>query len=279
MEGRSASSTRRATARCCRSCTSTATRSPARPCSGARPTRTMLAPARGPRLRRPRSSRATIRGRCIATSPPRSTRAHAEIRAIQRDARSRRPRLERRAGRRSCCARRRAGPARTRSTALPVEGTFRSHQVPLARRAREPGAPRAARGAGCAATARSELFDRRGRLVPELAALAPEGDRRMGANPHANGGRVLAALDLPDSGRVRARRSPRRRARDARVDAPARRDAARHLRSQRRRAQLPPLLSRRDQLEPARRGLRGREPHAVAAPTPATTTTSRPTGG
>ena len=34
-----------------------------------------------------------------------------------------------------------------------------------------------------------ELFDEHGRLVPELAALAPKGDRRMGANPHANGGR------------------------------------------------------------------------------------------
>src|SRR5262249_8529118 len=37
-----------------------------------------------------------------------------------------------------------------------------------------------------------------GRLIPELAALAPEGDRRMGANPHANGGRVMVPLDLPD---------------------------------------------------------------------------------
>jgi xylulose-5-phosphate/fructose-6-phosphate phosphoketolase len=43
-----------------------------------------------------------------------------------------------------------------------------------------------------------DLFDAAGRLVPELAALAPAGDRRMGANPHANGGKVLAALDQPD---------------------------------------------------------------------------------
>jgi len=41
-------------------------------------------------------------------------------------------------------------------------------------------------------------FDTAGRLAPELAALAPTGDRRMGANPHANGGRLLADLDLPD---------------------------------------------------------------------------------
>jgi xylulose-5-phosphate/fructose-6-phosphate phosphoketolase len=43
-----------------------------------------------------------------------------------------------------------------------------------------------------------ELFDEDGRLVPELAALAPEGDRRMSANPHANGGELLRDLALPD---------------------------------------------------------------------------------
>jgi xylulose-5-phosphate/fructose-6-phosphate phosphoketolase len=43
-----------------------------------------------------------------------------------------------------------------------------------------------------------ELFDRQGRLVPELQELAPTGDRRMGANPHANGGRLLKELILPD---------------------------------------------------------------------------------
>jgi xylulose-5-phosphate/fructose-6-phosphate phosphoketolase len=43
-----------------------------------------------------------------------------------------------------------------------------------------------------------QLFDTNGALLPELAALAPAGDRRMGANPHANGGRLLVELDLPD---------------------------------------------------------------------------------
>jgi xylulose-5-phosphate/fructose-6-phosphate phosphoketolase len=43
-----------------------------------------------------------------------------------------------------------------------------------------------------------ELFDEAGALIPELAALAPEGDRRMGANPHANGGILLEELALPD---------------------------------------------------------------------------------
>ncbi len=42
-----------------------------------------------------------------------------------------------------------------------------------------------------------ELFDETGRFIPELAALAPQGDRRMGANPHANGGKLLVDLDIP----------------------------------------------------------------------------------
>ena len=43
-----------------------------------------------------------------------------------------------------------------------------------------------------------ELFDEHGRLLPELAELAPKGDRRMGANPHANGGKLLRQLRMPD---------------------------------------------------------------------------------
>ena len=43
-----------------------------------------------------------------------------------------------------------------------------------------------------------ELFDASGALIPELAALAPRGDRRMSANPHANGGVLLRELRLPD---------------------------------------------------------------------------------
>ena len=43
-----------------------------------------------------------------------------------------------------------------------------------------------------------ELFDATGKLVPELAELPPTGDRRMGANPHANGGLLLKDLNLPD---------------------------------------------------------------------------------
>ena len=78
-----------------------------------------------------------------------------------------------------------------------VEGFWRAHQVPFAdvrdnpehlklladwMRSYEPG----------------ELFDTHGRLVPELRALAPRGNRRMSANPHANGGLLRKALELPD---------------------------------------------------------------------------------
>ena len=80
---------------------------------------------------------------------------------------------------------------------LPIEGTFRAHQVPMLvdaahaehvplleewMRSYKPG----------------ELFDANGRLIDELAALAPTGDRRMGANPHANGGMLLHDLRMPD---------------------------------------------------------------------------------
>ena len=78
----------------------------------------------------------------------------------------------------------------------PVEGTWRAHQVPLDKirentehlrlledwmRSYRPG----------------ELFDESGRLRPELRALAPKAERRMGANPHANGGALLVDLDVP----------------------------------------------------------------------------------
>jgi xylulose-5-phosphate/fructose-6-phosphate phosphoketolase len=80
---------------------------------------------------------------------------------------------------------------------VPVEGTFRAHQVPLADLAGN-----SAHIAQLAAWMRSyrpeELFDESGALRPELAALAPRGQRRMGANPHANGGVLLRALELPD---------------------------------------------------------------------------------
>jgi xylulose-5-phosphate/fructose-6-phosphate phosphoketolase len=78
-----------------------------------------------------------------------------------------------------------------------VEGTFRAHQVPLARVKDDPEQLRRLES-WMKSYRPEELFDAEGRLVAALAALAPKGDRRMGANPHANGGRLLVDLDLPD---------------------------------------------------------------------------------
>ncbi|HSE18802.1 MAG TPA: phosphoketolase family protein [Pyrinomonadaceae bacterium] len=78
-----------------------------------------------------------------------------------------------------------------------VEGTFRSHQVPLSQPAKNPEHLRLLEE-WLRSYKPEELFDEAGKLRPELAALAPEGDRRMGANPYANGGLVLTDLKLPD---------------------------------------------------------------------------------
>jgi xylulose-5-phosphate/fructose-6-phosphate phosphoketolase len=79
----------------------------------------------------------------------------------------------------------------------PVEGTFRAHQVPLAG-VRENPAHLAMLEEWMRRYRPEDRFDAEGRLVPELAALAPEGERRMGATPHANGGRRLVGLEIPD---------------------------------------------------------------------------------
>jgi len=79
----------------------------------------------------------------------------------------------------------------------PVEGTFRAHQVPLPAVLTKPEQLRQLEE-WMRSYRSDELFDDGGALVPDLAELAPNGDRRMGANPIANGGRVLVSLDLPD---------------------------------------------------------------------------------
>jgi xylulose-5-phosphate/fructose-6-phosphate phosphoketolase len=78
-----------------------------------------------------------------------------------------------------------------------IEGTFRSHQVPLTDPATNPAHLKQLED-WMRSYRPQELFDERGRLKPELKALAPQGARRMGANPHANGGQLLRDLRLPD---------------------------------------------------------------------------------
>ena len=80
---------------------------------------------------------------------------------------------------------------------LQIENTFRSHQVPILV---SPEVPEhvALLEAWMKSYRPEELFGPEGRLLPELAALAPMGDSRMGANPHANGGLLLRELQLPD---------------------------------------------------------------------------------
>ncbi len=80
---------------------------------------------------------------------------------------------------------------------LPSEGSFRSHQVPMSD-VREKPAHLALLEEWMRGYRPQELFDEGGRLRPDLAALPPAGERRMSANPHANGGLLLHDLELPD---------------------------------------------------------------------------------
>ena len=79
---------------------------------------------------------------------------------------------------------------------LEIEGTFRSHQVPVT----DLDKPEHLKilEQWMRSYRADELFDDHGKILPELAALAPKGSRRMGANPHANGGLLLQDLKMPD---------------------------------------------------------------------------------
>ncbi|MGA8220379.1 MAG: phosphoketolase family protein [Candidatus Acidiferrales bacterium] len=79
----------------------------------------------------------------------------------------------------------------------PVEGTWRAHQVPITDFASKPEHLKILED-WMKSYKPEELFDAAGRLTPELAALAPKGERRMGANPHANGGLFLTDLTMPN---------------------------------------------------------------------------------
>jgi xylulose-5-phosphate/fructose-6-phosphate phosphoketolase len=80
---------------------------------------------------------------------------------------------------------------------LPVEGTWRAHQVPLAQLAEDPEHLQILEQ-WMRSYRPEELFDDEGAVRPQLRALAPRGERRMGANPHTNGGLLSRPLDLPD---------------------------------------------------------------------------------
>ena len=82
---------------------------------------------------------------------------------------------------------------------LPVEGTFRAHQVPLSDPVGNPSHLRQLES-WLQSYRAHELFDARGRLDTQLAAMAPIGERRMSSNPHANGGRLLEDLHMPHVG-------------------------------------------------------------------------------
>ncbi len=80
---------------------------------------------------------------------------------------------------------------------LKTEGFWRAHQVPFAEMAAKPQHVQLLEH-WMKSYRPDELFDEQGALRPEIAALAPAGDRRMSANPHANGGLLMHELDLPD---------------------------------------------------------------------------------
>ena len=80
---------------------------------------------------------------------------------------------------------------------LPVEGTWRAHQVPLAEVRTNPE-HLAQLEEWLHSYCPEELFDDDGTVIPEITALAPEGELRMSANPHTNGGLLTRALELPD---------------------------------------------------------------------------------
>src|SRR5262249_1903152 len=80
---------------------------------------------------------------------------------------------------------------------LPVEGTFRAHQVPMSDCKTDP-TEFAMLDEWLRGYQPNDLFDAEGKFVADLAELSPRGDRRMSANPHANGGKLLRDLDIPD---------------------------------------------------------------------------------
>lgn len=123
-------------------------------------------------------------------------RAVEEIKKIQREARSR-GRFERPRWPMIVLRSPKGWTGPTEIDGVLIEDTFRSHQVPLSNLAAHPEHVKRLED-WLKSYRPEELFDEQGRLKAELADLAPKGDRRMGANPHANGGLLLRDLRMPN---------------------------------------------------------------------------------
>ena len=138
----------------------------------------------------------------------------------------------------------------------PVEGTFRAHQVPIGEHGPTPSICKLLEE-WMKSYRPEELFDERGRLRPELAELAPKGDRRMGANPARQRRHAAARSAAARFPRLRRRRAPagqRSRPRPRACMGEFLRDVDQ---AQRREPQLPRLRPRRDRPPTAGRRLRG----------------------
>ena len=142
------------------------------------------------------SWRETTRPRCTSAWPRSMDEALDAIATIQRRARGR-ERNERPAWPMIILRSPKGWTGPKEVDGLPTEGSFRSHQVPL-NDVRGRPEHMAILEAWLRSYHPDELFDAEGRPMPAIEALAPLGDRRMSANPRANGGRVLRDLALPD---------------------------------------------------------------------------------
>ena len=164
-----------------------------------------------------------------------------------------------------------------------VDGVRRRGHLPgppgaAGQRPRQPGSPGPARDLDALATGPRSSSTPTAGPGPASSALAPPGDRRMGANPQANGGLHPVPSDGAGLAVLRGR-DGRAGPRARRVDPPAGRAAARRVLGQRRSRHLPPVLPRRDELQPAGRGVRGERPLPGGGHRARPTTTSRPTAG
>ena len=161
-----------------------------------------------------------------------------------------------------------------------VEGTFRAHQVPLAN-VRENPEHLAILDRWMRSYRPEELFDECGRLIPELAALAPAGDKRMSACPYAQRRAVDPRVADPRSRVVRpAAAQPGLGL--PRDDSAVRRADARHLQSdddRRRRRHLPVVLPGRNREQPPAGGVRGHRPVPAGTGASRRTITSLRTAG